>query len=650
MPLLLHLLTLLLLRLPLLFELLALRRLLPLLLHLLTLLFLRLPLLVELLALRRLLPLLIRLLALLFLRLPLLFKLLTLRRLLPLLIRLLALLFLRLPLLVELLALRRLLTLLLYLLALLLLRHALLVELLPLQRLLTLGLLRYAAHLVGTLGRPTASLRCLCGLTHAHIGLPRHRLRGLRPTTLSRLAGIRHGHRTTPRRPCPCRPPFTRKATRQFVRPHTTRRMRGNGLALETVACHLRQPLRPRAADQAGLDRRNRRRAATFSHRQMAPFLAGAATRHRPPLDKVTRWHARDGTRHITVDPSIMIASANPGVVVNGDVVDRVDSRDIGRAGAIHRPVHVARPQRIPRHARPATDRDRRGHAANETDHGRHVARPHRDRPGHPSPAAAEVGPAAVVRWREAPGLVIDPGPSPRRHPGPVPGAIRRPVRRHLAREPHRTVAGVLLPVAIVIKRGVPGHVGRHVARRYRPVLAPIARRCPPVEAVGHRVVARPRIGQVGAGKPHALATAHLDRACVAVEHGAAMAHRHHSGGAVGRNVEPVVAGFARHEGQVRGIHLHLLVLRQRAHAQLQRALRQLDLRGVIVKIQDARGGAAAQPDRGGPRMQFGTAARVHPEPVTGGHGPVQSDGRPIVGACRRETQPAGLVGDRGDP
>ncbi len=446
-----------------------------------------------------------------------------------------------------------------------------------------------------------------------------------------------------PRRPGATGAAFACKAAGQVVGANSPRRVRGNGLAFEALPCHWRQSLRPRATDQAGLHRPHDRAATPLACRELAPFVAMAATRNGPPLHEIARRHARDRARHIAVHPAVAVTAPHPRVV-HGEVVD---TRDIARAGAVNRPVDVARPQRIPGHARATANAD--AGAADKADHGRCIARPHRHRARHPAPAAAEVGPAPVVRRREAPRRVVDPGPAPRRHPGPVARAVRRPARRHFARKPHGAIAGVLLPVAVVIQRGIAGHVGRYIARGRRRILSGIAGRGPLVEAVGRRIVARACVGQVGARKPHALPATQFDRAGIAIQHGAAMTHRHQRGCAVGRHVDPVVARLARHECQVRRIHLDLLVGRQRPHAQLQRALGQLHLGRAVVKVQDRRGGTAPQPHGRGARVQFRPAARVYPQPVTGRDRPVQAHGRPFVRAGGRKTEAAGHFGHRGD-
>src|SRR5208337_2657422 len=69
--------------------------------------------------------------------------------------------------------------------------------------------------------------------------------------------------------------------------------------------------------------------------------------------------------------------------------------------------------------------------------HRRSVPRPHPVGARSPSPIAAGIHPAPIVKWRETPRRVIDPGPSPGINPHPVSVTIRRPIRSHGCRYPH---------------------------------------------------------------------------------------------------------------------------------------------------------------------------------------------------------------------
>ncbi len=157
------------------------------------------------------------------------------------------------------------------------------------------------------------------------------------------------------------------------------------------------------------------------------------------------------------------------------------------------------RPARRPRAARAGTSRPAR-RADRDRDVGARAADPRHQRrrvdragdvsAGRPAPGVAVVDPAAVVERREAPRRVVDPGPAPRAHPGPVAGGVRRPVGRHRARHPERAVFGRLLPLAVAIEVLGAGHLGRDVARRRRrrdAILGAVALVVPARERVARR-------------------------------------------------------------------------------------------------------------------------------------------------------------------
>ncbi len=215
---------------------------------------------------------------------------------------------------------------------------------------------------------------------------------------------------------------------------------------------------------QAVLDRRHGRRPPGFASRQIAPFRAMHVARHGPALDKIARRHSRDGARHIAVKARL---ATEP--FIDRDVVDRhlVDLRNVRRAGPVHRPIHIARTEWVPGDTGPAAN----AHApvgaacADEGDQCRRIARAWHIRARHPAPAVADMRPAAIVKRREPPRLVVNPGPAPRRDPGPVARAVRRPTGFHHAREPDSPITRVFLPVAVVIQRGVASHLSRHITR-----------------------------------------------------------------------------------------------------------------------------------------------------------------------------------------
>ncbi len=130
-----------------------------------------------------------------------------------------------------------------------------------------------------------------------------------------------------------------------------------------------------------------------------------------------------------------------------------VDIDHVSVAVRVVRMEHLARAQRHPADMR-ATRL-----AADEGDQRRGVDRPVAALAGHPAPAAVEQGPAAVMEGGEAPGRVVDPGPAPRLHEGPMALAIGRPADLDLGRKPDRPVIGHRLPLAIGVEVLIAGHV-----------------------------------------------------------------------------------------------------------------------------------------------------------------------------------------------
>jgi hypothetical protein len=102
--------------------------------------------------------------------------------------------------------------------------------------------------------------------------------------------------------------------------------------------------------------------------------------------------------------------------------------------------------------------------SAEKTNERRTIDRRTEDWARVPAPPAADITPAAVMKWSKAPGRVIYPSPAPRAYVAPIPIAVRRPVGSNLRRVPDRTVVAVLAPGAVVIEILRAGHVLGDVA------------------------------------------------------------------------------------------------------------------------------------------------------------------------------------------
>ena len=153
---------------------------------------------------------------------------------------------------------------------------------------------------------------------------------------------------------------------------------------------------------------------------------------------------------------------------------------------------------------------------------------------------------------------------------------------------------------------------------------------------------------QLRVGEISLLAAADADlRAAVAVHRAGTLLHHDAAGasaeiaGWVGINA--VVAGLGDHKRQIRRVDLDPLAVEQIAHTQFHRALRQPQLRGVVVEFEEIKAGLLAQAHGGRSDMQLGARALASPEAVAGGQWPVQHGGRParVAGACRCEADRA---------
>src|SRR5579864_91158 len=156
-----------------------------------------------------------------------------------------------------------------------------------------------------------------------------------------------------------------------------------------------------------------------------------------------------------------------------------VDAVDVSATYSIRRHIHFSRAQGKPTHIAAKTPA-----YPHEDDEGGGVNRPDFHRTRYPAPASSDRTPASIVKWSVSPGLVIDPGPSPRTDPGPMALAVGGPSCGN-ARKPNVAIAGLRAPVAVFIQVLVPDDIMRNVARGLRVFVAPVATLAPVVEVVG---------------------------------------------------------------------------------------------------------------------------------------------------------------------
>ena len=114
------------------------------------------------------------------------------------------------------------------------------------------------------------------------------------------------------------------------------------------------------------------------------------------------------------------------------------------------------------------TDRQAPTVAADEGDQRRRIDRAGGAMARPPGPTRADAHPATVMEGREAPRRIVDPGPAPRGHIGPMAVAVGRPFGRHGRGIPDGAVVRRLLPRAVGRQILIAGHLRGHGADRRR--------------------------------------------------------------------------------------------------------------------------------------------------------------------------------------
>nr|GEU28320.1 hypothetical protein [Tanacetum cinerariifolium] len=298
----------------------------------------------------------------------------------------------------------------------------------------------------------------------------------------------------------------------------------------------------------------------------------------------------------------------------------------------------VARRERIPAQARPVARVVDAAHPAHQR------RRPHGTAgrtARRPEPALAHVDPAAVMRRRIAPRRVIDPGPAPRRQPGPAAVAVRRPVGRHVARRPQRAVVDALGPAAVAVQFLVTGHAARYIPgadHRFRHAVAFVG---PHVETVAPRHAG----AHVLAGDIDLAAGGNGDRRAGAIDAGGAGQHRHQAGIGHAVHVHPQQARFDHRDARLRRGQFEIAQQLLVAHADADAAVIETQAQQVVIQFGDFQVGVGIEPHRRRADAELGAPAAGRGQVAAGRHRPVQRDGHRLVLAAQRD-----LALGRGDP
>ncbi len=268
----------------------------------------------------------------------------------------------------------------------------------------------------------------------------------------------------------------------------------------------------------------------------------------------------------------------------------------------------------------------------------------------NPTPASAHLRPAAVVEGREAPRLVVDPGPAPGVDVGPAAIAVGRPVLRNIAREPDLAVVGRLLEVAIGVEIFIPrlGHGNPRLA----------------VEAALRLALPGPVVDRRVLGVLQVRVVARIDhrRRSGLDVHEAARPRRlsvAFDGGHFDRRIGAVLARRADVDAvRARAIDAHLACRRGDAHPaprnppepQIHRSLRHGEAHLAIVEAHHVELGLLIQPRLHRAELQLGAAIVAGPERLARRDREVAHRLGPVVLLRRLESDPAFHIADAPDP
>ena len=366
----------------------------------------------------------------------------------------------------------------------------------------------------------------------------------------------------------------------------------------------------------------------------LAPLRCGGS--HRLAARQHRRRHHHQRVRQMPVlelTRRLRVVDDRRDVGDVGDVRD-VDVLRVARARLVARNKHLARREREPADGRLSAPADVDRHAqlrpADPRHQRRRVHRLHDAHPRRPAPGVAHVDPAAIVERREAPRRVVNPGPAPRAHPGPVASAVRHPVHSHLLRHPQRAVLGVLLPAAIAVELVGAGHLGRHVAHWRAAVAGAVTRVAPVGEGIvdrrgqtvlGHIVLVDKELG--------ALARLHSQARALAFEVGLARIDGDEA--RTRTPVDPVTAGALHQEAAVGGGNVDTAGLGRVTHPGGDAATAQLHREARVVEQLHVELGAGVEPHGGRAHLQFGPCASVGGKAVAGGERLVAPGAPPFV-------------------
>ena len=235
------------------------------------------------------------------------------------------------------------------------------------------------------------------------------------------------------------------------------------------------------------------------------------------------------------------------------------------------------------------------------------------------------------MKWRKAPGGVVNPGPTPRADPNPVTVVIRRPTDDHGAGNPDRAVIGVGLPLTVLIEVVIAVHVSRDVFCRARIVFELVTRLAPVFEVVEFRRCLRVVSELIGAGEQVLLPGGEIVSFTAAGYLAFTFANDDDGGIAVRIGLDAIFTGSGESERQIGRVYFESVARFEMAEVDFDGALGQLQLHRAIVEIEKRNAGLTGKANGGRANVNFATRIFVGPEIVASGQRTIGISFDPIV-------------------
>ena len=208
--------------------------------------------------------------------------------------------------------------------------------------------------------------------------------------------------------------------------------------------------------------------------------------------------------------------------------------------------------------------------------------------------------------------------------------AVRRPADCYV-RIPDVAVVAFIAPVSVIVQVVVADDVGRDIASGTRILPAVIAVVGPVIELVGIADLFHVGFEGIGAAESGSLSGVDFVGLSVASGFAVSFADRDDSVAAVFAGFHAITSGLVNGERQIRRVDLKGFVTIQPAHANIDGAGAQLNLRRAVVEVEERDAGIFRQANHGRSKLQFSARAAIGPDLVASGHRPVINGADPIL-------------------